>query len=373
MTNGCPGHSRLDPRRNPNQPQLYSMSMTIGKEICGTNSCGYFGQKAGPKAVIRTRNEGDEKFSIDELNFRCAIRIRILEHTQDNDRRNSISRWDWKLGTAAHIGEEARDMGTNSAGGSEQETREIGDWLNPRRGRTDSPRAASGDSYSIGQAIFLEQDFGGHHSARRTQPVQEHKEVGRMNISKEGSSRETMTKAQEIRILLETAHPVRGHKEAGPMNCSPRANATKARTLGGILLDAARVQASKFSGPAPTSCDEIRKGGRGKKRGSFKSKVIAARGQADRMGWHYAGTSRRILDLNRPALSVHAEPQRQQREPVACRALRRIGERPACLTYFSPFLARMSSCFEVGHMRVVDASRRLPSTLFVLPPPSPQY
>ncbi|KAJ7933558.1 hypothetical protein B0H13DRAFT_1856060 [Mycena leptocephala] len=31
MTNGCPGHSRLDPRRNPNQPRLYSMSMTIGR------------------------------------------------------------------------------------------------------------------------------------------------------------------------------------------------------------------------------------------------------------------------------------------------------------------------------------------------------
>jgi hypothetical protein len=88
------------------------------------------------------------------------------------------------------------------------------------------------------------------------------------------------------------------------------------------------------------------------------------------MEWHYsmqrAGTSRRILGLNRPALSVHAEPQRQQREPVACRALRRVGDFTfSRFTHRSVRLACTSSCFEVGQ-RVADAFRHLPSTPFVL-------
>jgi hypothetical protein len=66
------------------------------------NSCRYFEQKAGDTHEER-RQRG---VSIHELKFHCAIRI--LEHAQDHYRWKSISRWDWKLGTAAHIGEEAR-------------------------------------------------------------------------------------------------------------------------------------------------------------------------------------------------------------------------------------------------------------------------
>jgi hypothetical protein len=88
------------------------------------------------------------------------------------------------------------------------------------------------------------------------------------------------------------------------------------------------------------------------------------------MGWHYAGSSRRVLDLNRPALSVHAEPQRQQREPVACRALRPVGD--FTFSRFAHLASALRACPHAAlRMRVVDASRRLPSTLFVLPPPSP--
>ncbi|KAJ7849047.1 hypothetical protein B0H13DRAFT_2285158 [Mycena leptocephala] len=159
--------------------------------LLGLAICRYLSKKQDRRQRYheeRRRREVSDRY---EPKLHCAIRIRIPEHPQDHDRWKSISRWDWKLGTAAHLGEEAR--GHLSRAG-----------------------------------------FGDHHLARR---VREHEEfeAGPMNISKECK----YDKSQDIRILLETAHPVRGHKEVRPMNSSPRANATKARTLGGILLDAA--------------------------------------------------------------------------------------------------------------------------------------
>ncbi|KAJ7855800.1 hypothetical protein B0H13DRAFT_2673108 [Mycena leptocephala] len=83
---------------------------------------------------------------------------------------------------------------------------------------------------------------------------------------------------------------------------------------------------------------------------------------SDRIGW---GGTTACSGRGRDTLSVHAEPQRQQREPVACRTLRRVGERPAWLTCFSPFPVLRPLCAHVLRlrgraalrMRVVDASR----------------
>ncbi|KAJ7912920.1 hypothetical protein B0H13DRAFT_2659854 [Mycena leptocephala] len=86
---------------------------------------------------------------------------------------------------------------------------------------------------------------------------------------------------------------------------------------------------------------------------------------SDGIGW---GGTTACSGRGRDTLSVHAEPQRQQRGPVACRALSRVGERPACLIWFPSCVrfARMLRGRAALHMRVVDASRRLPSAPFVL-------
>ncbi|KAJ7882513.1 hypothetical protein B0H13DRAFT_2278313 [Mycena leptocephala] len=66
-----------------------------------------------------------------------------------------------------------------------------------------------------------------------------------------------------------------------------------------------------------------------------------------------AGTSPRVLDLNRPVLLVHAEPERRQHEPVPCRALRRVGERPAWLICFPPFPVLLPLCVNALMLRDV--------------------
>ncbi|KAJ7817564.1 hypothetical protein B0H13DRAFT_1922860 [Mycena leptocephala] len=160
----------------------------------------YFEQKAGPKAAIRMRNEDDEKFSIDELKLHCAIRIRIPEHTQDHDRYESQEIYQ-------PLGLQTGNSGAHRRGSqrSSFESRIWGSSLGETRA---SPRAQRSRADEYFERTFFTRKYD---------------------------------KSQDIRILLETAHPVRGHKEAGPMNSSPRANATKARTLGGIWPNAARV------------------------------------------------------------------------------------------------------------------------------------
>jgi hypothetical protein len=176
----------------------------------------------------------------------------------DTKRRKSISHWDCKLGTAAHIGEEARghcediNVGVPRYGNQFSWRLRAGDSLRlkidlnlivistqksmgARRGRTDSPLSCIRRFWGSS----LGETDGSCPRARRSRSLAE-EYFERLFFTRQ------YDKSQDIRILLETAHPVRGHKEAGPMNSSPRANATKARTLGGILLDAARVQASKL-------------------------------------------------------------------------------------------------------------------------------
>ncbi|KAJ7894102.1 hypothetical protein B0H13DRAFT_2525960 [Mycena leptocephala] len=230
--------------------------------LLGLAICRYFEQKAGPKAAIRTRNEGDEKFSIHELKLHRVIRI--PEHTQDHERYESqeISQplgletensGAHRRGARGHC--EDINVGLPRYGNKFGWRLRAGDSLRlkinfdlnlivismgARRGRTNSPLSCI-RRFPLHQSgrSSLESRIWGVIVRRDGRILSEHKEAGPM---KRRFFTRKYDKSQDIRILLEMAHPVRGHKEVGPMNSSPRANATKARTLDGILLDAARVQ-----------------------------------------------------------------------------------------------------------------------------------
>ncbi|KAJ7882135.1 hypothetical protein B0H13DRAFT_1890979 [Mycena leptocephala] len=79
MTNGCPGHSRLDPRCNPNQPRLHSMSMTIGEEII-TNVA---------RLEARSRGRLDVREDSYEA-WKGAVKLPALGVTREKWRRGEI-------------------------------------------------------------------------------------------------------------------------------------------------------------------------------------------------------------------------------------------------------------------------------------------